>query len=205
MNFQSAKCAFLALIDVIQTTPSCHAFCDKFLIHFYEFPLARPSHIKISQELMYTCTCTCLYFQLREPTVRRMAELLEKANSSYFQVFKEMFRDVVACKCDVTRELDTRLVSATCQTSCQYVVVGFAALTEAQDINMYLKPLRNHFDDYEQIDFDSSEKLLQPMFHCLCLVWANSKYYNTPGRVVVLLQEMCNMMIDFVSARLNCH
>ena len=82
---------------------------------------------------------------------------MEKANSSYFQVFKEMFRDVVACKCDVTRELDTRLASATCQTSCQYVVVGFAALTEAQDINMYLKPLRNHFDDYEQIDFDSSE------------------------------------------------
>ena len=30
--------------------------------------------------------------------VRQMAELLEKTNSSYFNVFKEMFRDVVAGK-----------------------------------------------------------------------------------------------------------
>ena len=79
-------------------------------------------------------------------------------------------------------------------------MVLYIALTESQDINMYLKPLRNHFDDYEQMDFDMSEKLIPPMFHALYLVWANSKYYNTPGRVVVLLQEMCNMMIDFVSA-----
>ena len=38
----------------------------------------------------------CIYDQLREPKVRRMAELLEKADSSYFPVFKDMFRDVVA-------------------------------------------------------------------------------------------------------------
>ena len=47
-----------------------------------------------------------------------------------------------------------------------------------------------------------SEKLLAPMFHCLCLVWSNSKYYNTAGRVVVMLTEMCNMMIEFVSVSL---
>ena len=40
----------------------------------------------------------CIYDQLREPKVRRMAELLEKTESSYFQVFKDMFRDVVAGK-----------------------------------------------------------------------------------------------------------
>ena len=77
-----------------------------------------------------------------------------------------------------------------------------SALTESQDINLHLKPLRNHFDDLEQCDFDMSEKLLAPMFHCLCLVWSNSKYYNTAGRVVVMLTEMCNMMIEFVSVSL---
>lgn len=77
----------------------------------------------------------------------------------------------------------------------------FTALTEAQDINLHLKPLRNHFDDYEQVDFDRSEKLLAPMFHCLCLIWSHSQYYNTPGRVVVILQEMCNMMMQYVSER----
>ena len=45
----------------------------------------------------------CIYDQLREPKVRRMAELLEKTESSYFQVFKDMFRDVVAGKNYVDR------------------------------------------------------------------------------------------------------
>ena len=36
------------------------------------------------------------YSQLRDPKVRKMAELLEKTNSSYFPSFKNIFRDVVA-------------------------------------------------------------------------------------------------------------
>jgi dynein heavy chain len=97
-----------------------------------------------------------------------MAELLEKTNSSYFPSFKNIFRDVVE------------------------------ALTEAQDINVNLKPLRPHFEDYEQAEFDESKPLIDPMFHTVCLVWANSKYYNTPARVIILLQEVCNMVINQV-------
>ncbi|KAJ8318719.1 LOW QUALITY PROTEIN: hypothetical protein KUTeg_003810 [Tegillarca granosa] len=108
----------------------------------------------------------CIYEQLRDPKVRKMAELLERTQSSYFPTFKDIFRDVVA------------------------------ALEEAQDINMYLKPLINHFQDYEQAEFDESTPLLAPMMHCICLVWANSKYYNTPARIIVLLQELCNMIIN---------
>jgi len=37
-------------------------------------------------------------FQLRDPKVRKMAELLEKTGSSYFLSFKEIFRDCVAGK-----------------------------------------------------------------------------------------------------------
>lgn len=53
--------------------------------------------------------------------VRKMAELLEKTNSSYYPSFKTIFHDVVQ------------------------------ALTEAQDINLYLKPLSTHFEDLEQV------------------------------------------------------
>merc|ERR1712193_143140 len=95
-----------------------------------------------------------------------MAELLEKNDSSYFAAFKMIFKEVVE------------------------------ALREATDINMHLKPLRNHFEDLEQADFDSMEKMLEPLFHVICLLWANSSYYNTPGRIVVLLQESCNLMIE---------
>lgn len=53
--------------------------------------------------------------------VRKMAELLEKTNSSYYPSFKTLFLDVVQ------------------------------SLTEAQDINLYLKPLMTHFEDFEQV------------------------------------------------------
>ncbi|CAC5361897.1 DNAH [Mytilus coruscus] len=103
---------------------------------------------------------------LRDPKVRKMAELLEVAQSSYFPIFKEIFRDVVA------------------------------ALEETHDINMFLRPLRHHFEDYEQKDFDESGPLLPPMMHTVCLTWVHSTYYRSPGRIIVLLQEISNMLIN---------
>lgn len=72
-------------------------------------------------------------------------------------------------------------------------------LTECQDINMYLKPLANHFQDFEQVDFDKSGKLLAPMMHTVCLVWAHCEPYRNPARVIVLLQEIANMIMACVS------
>lgn len=63
---------------------------------------------------------------------------------------------------------------------------------------MYLKPLRSHYEDYEQAEFDESIPFLAPMMHTICLLWAKSQYYNTPARIIVLLQETCNMMINQV-------
>ncbi len=37
----------------------------------------------------------CIYDQLRDPKVRRMAEMLEKSRSSYYPSFKNIFSDVV--------------------------------------------------------------------------------------------------------------
>ena len=53
--------------------------------------------------------------------VKRMAELLEKTDSSYFPAFQDLFKDVVH------------------------------GLTVDQDINLYSKPLMTHFEDFEQV------------------------------------------------------
>ena len=74
----------------------------------------------------------------------------------------------------------------------------FLALKEAQDINLHLNPLRNFLDEFEQAEFEECHKFIQPLFHVVCLIWANSKYYRMPGRIVVLLQEICNLMINMV-------
>ena len=74
-----------------------------------------------------------------------------------------------------------------------------SALQEAEDIDMYLKILRPFFEEMEMATFTKLEKYFRAILHLICLVWANSKYYNTPSRIIALLQETCNMIIDLVS------
>ncbi|KAM3922058.1 dynein axonemal heavy chain 9 [Leptodactylus fuscus] len=115
----------------------------------------------------------CIYNQLKTQKVRKMAELLERVESSYFPAFKALFRDVVA------------------------------ALSEAQDINLYLKPLQRHFEEIENFEFNEVKPVIAPLIHVLCLVWAQSKYYNTPARIIVLMQEVCNLFIQQARTYLN--
>lgn len=72
------------------------------------------------------------------------------------------------------------------------------ALDEARDINMHLKPLRRHLEDIEQADIPELPSLLPSMMHSIGLLWGNSKYYCQPARIVVLLQEIGNLLIELV-------
>lgn len=38
-----------------------------------------------------------------------------------------------------------------------------------------------------------------PLLHVIMLIWNHSKFYNVPGRVIVILQEICNEIIEQVS------
>ncbi|XP_044310020.1 dynein axonemal heavy chain 9 [Varanus komodoensis] len=78
-----------------------------------------------------------------------------------------------------------------------------AALVEAQDINMHLKPLQHPLEEMENIEFFEVKPLLNRMLHVVCFIWATSKYYSTPARVIVLLQEICNLLIQQARNYLN--
>ena len=73
-----------------------------------------------------------------------------------------------------------------------------AALTEAHDISMHLKPLQRHFEEMEDCDYLELPKQFPAMFHCICLVWSHSTHYQQPARIVVLLQEVTNLLIQLV-------
>lgn len=94
-----------------------------------------------------------------------MALLLEKTQSSYFPAFRELFSE--------THE----------------------ALVEATDINNHLKPLIIYFEQLETEDFLKIKNIFDLVFHLVCLVWAHSKYYCRPTRLVVLLQELNNQLM----------
>ena len=102
-----------------------------------------------------------------------MAQLLEVSESSYFPAFKDIFKEVII------------------------------ALEEAQDITDNLKPVSSHFESMETTEFDEMKSAFDPMFHTICLIWAHSKYYCRPARIIVLLQELNNLMIRRASEYLE--
>uniref|UniRef100_A0A665VXX9 Dynein axonemal heavy chain 11 n=1 Tax=Echeneis naucrates TaxID=173247 RepID=A0A665VXX9_ECHNA len=69
-------------------------------------------------------------------------------------------------------------------------------LLEAEDIDLYLRPLRRLITCLEEKSFPHVDTLLPALFHTLCLIWSHSKYYCTPQRMVVLMQEFCNLIIE---------
>ena len=74
-----------------------------------------------------------------------------------------------------------------------------SGLEEAQDISMFLNPLRRHFETMEEVEYLELPQRFMPLFHCICLVWANCAHYRRPARLVVLLQEICNLLIELVT------
>ncbi|XP_050667868.1 dynein beta chain, ciliary-like isoform X2 [Leptidea sinapis] len=112
-----------------------------------------------------------IYSQLRDPRVKRMANYLEATRSVYLSCFKTMLTNVVA------------------------------AIVECRDIYVYQKPLMQHFETFEGTDFSDAKPMIRPMFHCIGLLWGNSRYYCNVEKLIqlyvtALLREVCNLVIQ---------
>ncbi|XP_064890575.1 dynein axonemal heavy chain 9 isoform X5 [Columba livia] len=57
-------------------------------------------------------------------------------------------------------------------------------------------PLKCRLEDIERVEFSEVKPFLLPLLHVVCLIWVTSKHYNMPVRIVVLLQEICNLLIE---------
>ncbi|CAL8088370.1 unnamed protein product [Calicophoron daubneyi] len=107
-----------------------------------------------------------IYEQLKATKVRQMAKILQNSNSSYYLPFKEMFKSVVV------------------------------ALREARDIHCHLSILRPYLEELEQAEFEKLNHQIPVIFHLLGLIWADSTGYRQPGRILVILQELSNLIIE---------
>lgn len=114
-----------------------------------------------------------------------METLLDRTQSSYYPAFVDMYKDV----------MEGEVLSLTVMVT---LIDYISAIEEAADINMFLSPLRPHFEELEECEYTELDKRLPAIYHVICLVWANSKHYQQPARLVVLLQEFANLMIDIV-------
>uniref|UniRef100_A0A8C3FY90 Dynein axonemal heavy chain 17 n=1 Tax=Chrysemys picta bellii TaxID=8478 RepID=A0A8C3FY90_CHRPI len=69
--------------------------------------------------------------------------------------------------------------------------LGMLTLKEANDINLYLQPLKVFIVLSSQLS-----PYIDSVMYTVCLIWANSEHYNTPSRIIVILQEICNLLIE---------
>lgn len=95
-----------------------------------------------------------------------MATILEKTDSAYYPCFRSLFKNVVS------------------------------SLTEAKEISLYLTPLSKCFKAVEEIDFSDAKPLMATIIHSVGLAWANSKYYQTSSKVIVILRQISNLLIQ---------
>ena len=107
---------------------------------------------------------------MHSPLIRRLIEILEVSGSSYFPVFRTLFRDVIE------------------------------ALAEAQNIALHLKPLLTMVDTIDKVQSIESLSLsFDRLFHILALSWSNSMYYTNTNRFTGFLQQWTNLVMIKVS------
>ncbi|CAN0161161.1 unnamed protein product [Scytosiphon promiscuus] len=107
-----------------------------------------------------------IFEQLQGPSIRRVLRALDQSKSTYCTTFARLCKEV------------------------------FTARLEANDNMKYLRTLEDWFDKLnDDGDFPKLLELFKPMLHIILLIWKNSKHYNTPARLVVLMREICNSLI----------
>jgi dynein heavy chain len=107
-----------------------------------------------------------IFEQLQSERVRRVLQFLEMSKSTYCAPFAKLCVEV------------------------------FEARHEANDDVKFLRTLDPWFRTLnEDSDFEKLPETFRPIMHILLLVWKNSKYYNTPARLVVLIRQICNAII----------
>ncbi|KAF1507297.1 Dynein heavy chain 17, axonemal, partial [Eudyptula minor] len=108
----------------------------------------------------------CINNQLLSPRVTALAEMLEKANSCYWPALQSMFRDVSA------------------------------GLEEAKDVSLHLQPLRILLEEMEQVDYSQLQPYMDRALCTVRLLRAHCQHYSSPARVIVVLQEICNLLME---------
>ncbi|KAI9142914.1 dynein heavy chain and region D6 of dynein motor-domain-containing protein [Paraphysoderma sedebokerense] len=108
-----------------------------------------------------------IHEQLTGSRIGKVGRILEQQKSSYWTAFQGMLDDVVR------------------------------AVDEATDISLHLQPLRPYVERMNSGgDLQDLMTIFSPMIRTICLIWNHSKFYNTPGRVIVLIREIANDVIE---------
>lgn len=95
-----------------------------------------------------------------------MASILETTDSAYFPCFRTLFDNVVS------------------------------SMAEAKEISLYLSPLAKCFKAVEEVDFSEAKPLMATLIHSVGLAWSKSTHYQSSSKVIIMLRQICNLLIQ---------
>lgn len=95
-----------------------------------------------------------------------MASILETTDSAYFPCFRTLFDNVVS------------------------------SMAEAKEISLYLSPLAKCFKAVEEVDFSEAKSLMATLIHSVGLAWSKSTHYQSSSKVIIMLRQICNLLIQ---------
>jgi dynein heavy chain len=108
-----------------------------------------------------------IFLQLKSKQMRNVMIFLDQCKSVYCAPFARLCREV------------------------------FAARLESNNNVKFLRTLEKWFKTLNSADdLNDLKDLFRPMLHIILLIWKNSKYYNTPQRLSVLVRKVCNAIIN---------
>ncbi|KAM9719892.1 dynein axonemal heavy chain 17-like [Menidia menidia] len=103
--------------------------------------------------------------QLTGARAQQVAAIIQAGESIYWATLRDIYRDVQE------------------------------GLEEAQDVVQHLTPLQQQLQQLEELEFRQLRDHMTPVMEQVRLLWTRSRFYCKPCRVVVLLQEFCNLLI----------
>ena len=130
----------------------------------HEDSLKTAMHPTPDEELKFwksqSANLNSIFSQLKSKQMRQVMIFMDQAKSSYTGPFGSICREV------------------------------FAARLEANNNVKFLCTMENWFSQLKMVsDFPEMVSLYKPMMHIILLIWKNSKHYNTPACLMVLMSN----------------
>jgi dynein heavy chain len=108
-----------------------------------------------------------IFNQLQGERIRKVLRFLDQAKSTYNLPFAKLCKEV------------------------------FHARSESNDNFKYLRTLESWFGKLEtEPAFAKLPLTFRPVLHLILAVWRESRFYNSPSRLVVLMRKVCNALIS---------
>ncbi|TDH06425.1 hypothetical protein EPR50_G00133070 [Perca flavescens] len=104
--------------------------------------------------------------QLTSSRAQQVASIVQKAESVYWATLRDLYRDVQQ------------------------------GLKEAEDVTLNLGPVQEKLEQVEQMEYQQLGDNMAAVMEEMCLLWIRSEFYCKPCRMVVLLQEICNLFLQ---------